>query len=415
MSDESSTLLTIDRDRFHEDFDTLSSFGATEEGGINRPAFSAAHQAARRWFAGRAEEAGLVVEMDGASNHSATLTFPGVEKTLVIGSHLDSVPTGGRFDGAYGVLSALEVLRRVKEAGVRLAVNLMAIDFTDEESHYVEFLGSRAFTGVLQLAELQASHAGPMRDAIGGLGLDLEAMASCGRDAREYAGYLELHIEQGPRLINSSTDIGIVESIVGIRFNRLVFTGQADHAGTTPMEIRRNAGLGAAAFTLALDELLGIDFRDCVGNVGNMAFTPGVTNVVASEVEIDFEFRFPEEQQGDALEAAIEDRISSIAERFDLEFEIIPTGRARSAQTDPALQRVVGQAAERLGLSAMSMHSGAGHDAQIMSAFTPACVIFVPSVGGISHNPAEFSTREDCENGANVLLQTVLSQSAGPG
>ncbi len=411
MSD--SALLTIDRERFQEDFDTLSSFGATAEGGVNRPAFSAAHRAARRWFAGRAEEAGLVVHVDGASNHSASLTFPGAEKTLVIGSHLDSVPTGGRFDGAYGVLAALEVLRRVKEAGLQLSVNLMAIDFTDEESHYVEFLGSRAFTGVLPLAELQTPHAAPMREAIAGLGLDLEAMAGSGRDAREFAGYLELHIEQGPRLINSSTDIGIVESIVGLRFSRLVFTGQADHAGTTPMEIRRNAGLGAAAFTLALHELLDTDFPNCVGNVGNMAFTPGVTNVVSRQVTVDFEFRFPDEQQGDALEAVIEDRIASIAEQFDLEFEITPTGRARSAQTDPALQRAVGDAAERLGLSAMTMHSGAGHDAQIMSAFTPACVIFIPSVGGISHNPAEFSTREDCENGANVLLQTVLSQSGG--
>jgi N-carbamoyl-L-amino-acid hydrolase len=411
MTDESSTLLTIDQDRFHADFDALSSFGATDEGGVNRPAFSAAHQAARRWFAGRAEEAGLVVDVDGASNRSALLTFPGAEKTLLIGSHLDSVPAGGRFDGAFGVMAALEVLRTVKEAGVQLSVNLKAIDFTDEESHYVEFLGSRAFTGKLPLTELQAPHVGSMRDAIAGMGLDLEAMANCGRDPQEYVGYLELHIEQGPRLINSATDIGIVESIVGIRSHRLVFTGQADHAGTTPMEIRRNAGLGASAFTLALHELLKADFTDCVGNVGSMILASGVTNVVAKRAEVDFEFRFPEDHRGDALETHIKDTASSIAERFDLEFEFIPTGRARSVQMDPALQRTAGEAAQRLGLSAKSMHSGAGHDAQVMAAFTPACVIFVPSIGGISHNPAEFSTKEDCENGANVLLQTVLSES----
>jgi len=413
MSDESSTVLTIDRDRFHADFDTLASFGATAEGGVDRPAFSADHQAARRWFARRAEEAGLVVEVDGASNHSALLAVPGAEKTLVIGSHLDSVPTGGRFDGAFGVMAALEVLRRVKESGIQLSVNLMAIDFTDEESHYVEFLGSRAFTGKLPLAELQAPHAGRMSDAIAGLGLDLVAMANCGRDPQEYVGYLELHIEQGPRLINSATDIGIVESIIGIRFHRLVFTGQADHAGTTPMEIRRNAGLGAAAFTVALHELLETDFTDCVGNVGSMVLAPGVTNVVSKEAAVDFEFRFPDENRGDALEAQIKDRARSIAERFDLELEFTPMGRARSAQMDPALRRIVGEAARRLGLSAVSMHSGAAHDAQIMSAITPACVIFVPSVGGISHNPAEFSTREDCENGANVLLHTVLSGFGG--
>jgi N-carbamoyl-L-amino-acid hydrolase len=409
MSDEFSTLLTIDRDRFHADFDALASFGATEEGGVDRPAFSANHQAARRWFAERAAGAGLVVEVDGAGNHTAFLAVPGAEKTLVLGSHLDSVPAGGRFDGAYGVMAALEVLRRVKEAGVHLSVNLMAIDFTDEESHYMEFLGSRAFTGVLPLAELQTPHAGRMRNAIAGLGMDVEAMANCGRDPEEFAGYLELHIEQGPRLINSATDIGIVDSIIGLRFHRLVFTGRADHAGTTPMEMRRNAGLGAAAFTLALHELLDTDFTDCVGNVGSMVLESGVTNVVSKEAAVDFEFRFPDENRGDELEARIKDRAGSIAERYDLEFEFIPTGRARSAQMDQALQHTVGEAAKRLGLKAVSMNSGAGHDAQIMSTITPACVIFIPSVGGISHNPAEFSTREDCENGANVLLHTVLA------
>ena len=409
MSDESSVLLTIDRDRFHADFDALAGFGATEDGGVDRPAFSPNHQAARRWFAERAEGAGLVVEVDGASNHSAVLAVPGAEKTLVIGSHLDSVPSGGQFDGAFGVMAALEVLRTVKEAGVQLSVNLMAIDFTDEESHYMEFLGSRAFTGVLSLAELQTPHAARLRDAIAGLGMDLEAMANCGRDPNEFAGYLELHIEQGPRLVDTATDIGIVDSIIGLRFHRLVFTGRADHAGTTPMEIRRNAGLGAAAFTMALHELLDAEFTDCVGNVGSMVLESGVTNVVSKEAVVDFEFRFPDENRGDELEAQIRDRARSIADRYDLEFEFIPTGRARSAQMDQALQRTAGEAAERLGLSAVSMNSGAGHDAQIMSVFTPACVIFIPSVGGISHNPAEFSTREDCENGANVLLHTVLA------
>lgn len=409
MTDESPTLLTIDPERFHADFDALAGFGATGDGGIDRPAFSADHQAARKWFAGRAEEAGLVVEVDGAGNHSAFLAVPGAEKTLVLGSHLDSVPSGGRFDGALGVMAALEVVRTVKEAGAPLSVNLMAIDFTDEESHYMEFLGSRAFTGVLPLAELQAPHAGPLRAASAGLGMDLEAMANCGRDPEDFAGYLELHIEQGPRLIDSGTDVGIVESIIGLRFHRLVFTGRADHAGTTPMEIRRNAGLGAAAFTLALHELLETDFTDCVGNVGSVVLESGVTNVVSKEAVVDFEFRFPDENRGDELEARIKARAGSIAECYGLEFEFIPTGRAISAQMDPALQRTAREAAERLGLSAVRLHSGAGHDAQIMSAFTPACVIFVPSVGGISHNPAEFSTREDCENGANVLLHTVLN------
>jgi N-carbamoyl-L-amino-acid hydrolase len=409
MSDESSTLMTINTDRFHEDLTALSQFGATEEGGVNRPAFSQEHQAARRWFAERAEDAGLVVHIDPASNHSAALTFPGADRTLLIGSHLDSVPTGGRFDGALGVISALEVLRRMKETGQQLSVNLMAMDFTDEESHFVEFLGSRAFTGKLPLAELQAPHLNTMRVAVEKMGLELGGMANCGRDPKDFVGYLELHIEQGPRLVGSSTDIGIVESIVGIRSHRLIFGGRADHAGTTPMDLRRNAGLGAGAFTLALHELLTTEFTDCVGNVGNMVFTPGVTNVVPNKVVIDFEYRFPSEQRGDAFESLIKDKIHSIADQFDLGLEIAPTGRAKSVQMDPDFQRVARQTAEKLGLSTLSMPSGAGHDAQIMSAFTPSCLLFVPSVGGISHNPAEFTTKEDCENGANMLLQIVLS------
>jgi len=408
MDEDKKPLITVNAERLHDDINALSRIGATNEGGVNRPAFSDDHQAARKWFMGRAEEAGLSVHIDGASNHSAILEFPRAEKTLLIGSHLDSVPTGGRFDGALGVVSALEILRRVKESGDQLSVNLEAIDFTDEESHYVEFLGSRAFTGELPLDELQVPHLESMRVTVAKLGLDLEAMVSCGRDPENIAGYLELHIEQGPRLIDSSTDIAIVDSIVGIRSHQLIFWGRADHAGTTPMDLRRNAGLGAAAFTQGMHELLISDFSDCVGNVGNMVFTPGVTNVVPSRVEINFEYRFPEDPRGDALETALQKQIQEVAKRFDLEIEISSTGRAKSVQMDSDFQRIAKRAAEKLGLSSISMPSGAGHDAQILSAFTPACLLFAPSVGGISHNPKEFTTKEDCENGANVLLQIVL-------
>ena len=240
-------------------FNELASIGATAEGGVHRPTFSEAHLAARRWFREEIERSGLEFHVDGAGNHSAVLTFERSNvPTLLIGSHLDSVPDGGRFDGALGVMAALEVLRTVRENAIPLKVRLEAIDFTDEEGTLVGLLGSAALTGHLRPELLQNPRGG--RDAlVEGMkraGLSEEGMLSAARPKESMTGYLELHIEQGKRLERSGTDIGIVSAIVGISSYQLSFIGRADHAGTTTMQDRLDASLGASAFTLAARELV---------------------------------------------------------------------------------------------------------------------------------------------------------------
>ncbi len=402
--------LRINDNRFREYFEELARIGATPEGGVNRLTFSKAHTEAREWFCEKAHEAGFELLIDGAANHSAILRQTGAEKIMLIGSHLDSVPNGGRYDGALGVVAALEVLNTIKDADLQLPVHLEAIDFTDEESTYAEFLGSRAFTGRLNVDTLHIRERGlsQFNEALSVRSLSDSSFFSCGRDPNEYVGYLELHIEQGSRLEESGSQLGIVNSVVGIYENQIVFHGRADHAGTTPMSSRLNAGLGASSFNLAVDHLVNEQFPSCVANVGKMIFEPGAANVVPKRVEVISEYRAPNEQLAEELGRSIAAAAEGAASRFGLELEIIPAGHSRAIPMDVQLQKVISTTAEALGLCSINLASGAGHDAQILVDFTPSGMIFVPSVAGISHNPKEITKWEDCVNGANVLLGSAI-------
>ena len=313
--------LRINENRFREYFEQLARIGATPEGGVNRLTFSQAHTEAREWFCEKVHEAGFELLIDGAANHSAILRQTGAEKTLLIGSHLDSVPNGGRYDGALGVIAALEVLNTIKDADLQLPVHLEAIDFTDEESTYAEFLGSRAFTGRLNVDTLhiRERNLSQFNEALSVRSLSDSSFFSCGRDPNEYVGYLELHIEQGSRLEESDTQLGIVTSIVGIYENHIVFHGRADHAGTTPMSSRLNASLGASSFNLAVDHLVKEQFPSCVANVGKMIFEPGVANVVPKRVEVISEYRAPNDQLADELGRSIAAAAEQAASRYGLE------------------------------------------------------------------------------------------------
>lgn len=263
--------LRINPDRMLDSFTQLAAIGATAGGGVDRPTFSEAHLAARRWFREHIEQNGFEFRADGAGNHSAFLSCgDSSAPTLILGSHLDSVPNGGRFDGALGVIAALEVLKTVRENRISLNVNLEAMDFTDEEGTLVGLLGSAALAGHLRLENLQNPRGGQERlvEGMKRAGLSDESMLSAARTKESLAGYLELHIEQGKRLERAGVNIGIVTAIVGIWSYRLSFIGKADHAGTTTMEDRRDASLGAGAFTLAARELVMRDFSNCVVNVG---------------------------------------------------------------------------------------------------------------------------------------------------
>jgi hydantoinase/carbamoylase family amidase len=399
----------VDPDAMRADFAALAAIGATPEGGVDRPSLGAAHLAARRWFRERAAAAGLETHVDAAGNHSAIL--PGRGPAILLGSHLDSVPNGGRYDGALGVVAALHVLLAVQAAGGEPPVTLEAIDFTDEEGTLVGLLGSRALAGTLD-AETLRSPRGGRAALLAGLeraGLHENRLASARRDPASLAGYLELHIEQGPVLERAGVPIGVVTSIVGARSFSLLLRGEAGHAGTTPMDARRDAGLAAAAFMLAAEELVGRDFAGCVATVGDLRLEPGSFNVVAGAARVSLEFRSDDPATLDELEGALLDAARREAEARRVDLDVTPVGRWEPTPLDPGVCDAVERAAEELGLASLRLRSGAGHDAQALAAVTPAGMIFVPSVRGTSHDPGELTAWDDCVNGANVLLGAALA------
>ena len=403
--------LRINEKRFRADFEALSEIGKSGQTGVNRPALSEAHLAARAWLRRQIEQAGLEFRQDGAGNHSAVLGCgPDGAPTLLMGSHLDSVPTGGRFDGALGVLAALEVLRTVHEAGLRLPLDLEAIDFTDEEGTLVSFLGSYAFAGLLKPEGLSNPRGNPqaLQDGLLRAGLSQTGILSARRDPKNLAGYLELHIEQGSRLSDAGCPIGVVTKISGISFYRLIFKGRADHAGSIPMEKRLDAALGASALILSLRELILTTFPECFANVGSAYFEPGSFNIVPEKVTLSLEFRAAALSRFNQLREAVLQLAEKEARRFGLGFEIEFIGERVPVETSRVAQAAIREAAGQLGLRTVDLVSYAGHDAQPIASLCSTGMIFVPSVNGTSHSPEELTHWPDCVNGANVLLQTAL-------
>jgi len=400
-----------------EDFEALARFGATPEGGVSRPTFSDAHLEARQWFLARAESGGLATRVDAAGNHSAMLRTHRSRdaQVLLLGSHLDSVPGGGRYDGALGVVAALHVLLAFKEAGADLPFSLEAIDFTDEEGTLVGLLGSKALAGTLTPEFLQFPRGG--REAlVAGLqraGLREDRLVDARRDPRSLAGYLELHIEQGPRLEREGVQIGVVTTIVGSRSFRIVLRGVAGHAGTVPMDARHDAVVAAARVILGVREIIVRDFPSCVATVGDVRVEPGAFNVVPGLARLALEFRSADESELDAIESAVLARVRAEPMTDGVEVEVNPVARWESSHLDPRVGDAIERSAAALGLTTKRLASGAGHDAQALAAVTPSGMIFVPSAGGVSHDPREFTAWEDVVNGANVVLGTVHELSRG--
>jgi hydantoinase/carbamoylase family amidase len=308
------------------------------------------------------------------------------------------------------VMAALEVLRTLKENAVPLKVRLEAIDFTDEEGTLVGLLGSAALTGHLHPGILQNPRGG-RENLVEGMkqaGLSDEGILQAARPQGAIAGYLELHIEQGKRLEHAGIDIGVVSAIVGISSYELSFIGRADHAGTTTMQDRLDASLGASAFILAARELVMKEFPACVVNVGKMEFSPGAFNIVPARVSLSLEFRSADAAEFDKLDAALIALAQAEAGQFGLDLKTDFRGRHAPTPMSDLVQSIFAEACDALVLSHTPLVSGAGHDAQSFAGICPMGMIFVPSVNGTSHSPYEFTKWEDCVNGANVLLQTVL-------
>ncbi|MCB9456411.1 MAG: Zn-dependent hydrolase [Anaerolineaceae bacterium] len=405
-------MLTINETRFLNDLDALAQIGSTGDGGVSRPALSPQDVAGRDWFRQKVITEGFIFRQDGAGNLSAVLESDNpAAKTLLIGSHLDSVVNGGRFDGALGTLAALETLRTIRDSGRELPFHLEAISFTDEEGTLMGLMGSSALAGTLTQYELEHPRGGREALLVGmaRVGINDASVLAAKRDPETTLGYMEVHIEQGTRLEESGTHIGVVTAIVGIRSRWLRINGAAAHAGTMPMDKRRDALWGAAAFVEKARALVMEHYTPGVVNVGRLSLEPGAFNIVPGVAELALEFRHGDAALLDEMEADLTAAAETCARDFGLELTITRLDDKAPAPMDAGLMAAIEGSAESLGLRHTRLMSFAGHDAQSTAQIVPSAMFFVPSVNGVSHNPAEYTIPADCVNGANVLLRAVLA------
>ncbi len=401
--------LRINKDRLQERLNHLAEYGKSEHGGMIRVAFSQADKESRPYIISLMKEAGLEVRVDPAANIIGRRQGENPElPSILFGSHSDTVPQGGKYDGALGVLGAIECVQVIKENNIKTLHPLEVVVFTDEEGGLA---GSRAMTGTLTPEALDIiSHSGKtVREGIQYLGGDVNELEKAFRKKKDIKAFLELHIEQGSRLERKNIDIGVVEGIVGIYWWDVVIKGFSNHAGTTPMNMRKDALLSAAHFIIAVNEVVMSVPGSQVGTVGKIKAQPGAPNVIAGQVDLSLELRDLSKEKVDSLFERIKERASLIEQKTETEIRFKALdANAEPAPTHPKVRELIAESAEDLGLSCIFMPSGAGHDAQNMAKITPTGMIFVPSVGGISHSPEEYTTLQDCANGVNVLLHSVL-------
>ena len=402
--------IKVNQDRLEATIFKLSDFGKDENGVTNRVAFSDADIAGRQYVFDLMKEAGLDVSIDFAGNIIGLRagTDPS-KKPIAFGSHIDMVPNGGNYDGCVGSLASIEVIRTLTENNITTKHPLEVIIFSNEEG---AILGSRAIAGVLTPDALTVTNATGYNNGEGimRIGGDTTRLNEVIRPKGSLAAFVELHIEQGAILEEEGLDIGVVEGIVGLNWWDVEITGFANHAGTTPMNRRQDAMLAAAHFIQAVNEVTNSFEGAQVGTVGRIKAEPGAPNVIPGRVVLSLEIRDLSADKIMMLYGEMEKRAKSIEEKTGTQFAfhaLDTTGKP--ALMNDMIKKEIENSAESLGLSSKLMPSGAGHDAQDMALIAPTGMIFVPSKGGISHSPKEFTSAEDMANGTNVLLQTILS------
>ncbi|MEO6332097.1 MAG: Zn-dependent hydrolase [Gemmatimonadaceae bacterium] len=399
--------VSVNGERLTRHLAELGRFGANAVGGVTRLAYTDANREALAAVTQWMREARLQPAIDYAGNLIGRRAGrDGALKPIVFGSHIDSVPDGGNYDGNVGSMAAIEVAHTLAEQGVTLRHPIEVAIWSNEEGG---LYGSRAVSGQLEPAELdQLSRSGKtIRDGIRFLGGDPARLAEVRRRRGDITAYLEMHIEQGGILHATGTNIGIVEGIVGIGHWDVTVTGFANHAGTTPMDQRRDALLAAARFVDTVHRIVRSVPGRQVGTVGRIQAWPGAPNVIPGRVVCSLELRDLDENKIVNLFERIRDEAAGIGTATGTSFDFTETLRNIPAPIDPRVRAIIGDAARGRGLSARLMPSGAGHDAQSMAQIGPAGMIFVPSVDGISHSPKEFSHPGEIVNGANVLLDVV--------
>ena len=409
----SKTNLTINPQRLWDSLMETAQMGGTPKGGIKRLTVSDEDKRVRDWFKAECEKLGCVVEIDEVGNMFATR--PGKRKDLApiaLGSHLDTQPTGGKFDGVLGVLGALEALRTLVDMGYETNAPIMIVNWTNEEgSRFAPaMLCSGVYAGVFT-----PDYAYSREDRQGiKLGDELERIGYKGQHkagAIKFSSMFELHIEQGPILEAESKMIGVVTGVQGMRWYEVTVTGQESHTGATPMGLRKNALLAAARMIDAIDDV-GTSHLPGVASVGLIENRPNSRNVVPGEVFFTVDLRHPDERVLDKMETVFRAMLPKIAEALKVTYEEKCIWKSPAVKFAPELIECVRIGAKQAGFASREMASGAGHDAAYIARVAPTTMIFVPCLDGISHNEAESTTLEECGAGAQVLLNAVLAHDA---
>ncbi len=406
----SQTNLTINPQRLWDSLMETAQFGGTPKGGIKRLTVSDEDKRVRDWFKAECEKLGCSVKVDEVGNMFAVR--PGKRSDILpiaMGSHLDTQPTGGKFDGVLGVLGPLEVMRTLVDMGYESNAPLMIVNWTNEEgSRFAPaMLCSGVYAGVFT-----PEFAWSREDRQGiKLGDELERIGYKGEHkagAIKFSSMFELHIEQGPILEAEEKIIGVVTGVQGMRWYEVTVRGQESHTGATPMGLRKNALLGAARMIQAIHEV-GMAHLPGVASVGLIENRPNSRNVVPGEVFFTIDLRHPDEKILDRMEAAYQAAIPRIASELNLEFEEKRIWNSPAVKFAPELIQCVRDGAKQAGYATREMASGAGHDAAYINRVTPTTMLFVPCLGGISHNEAESTTLDECGAGTQVLLNAVLA------
>jgi beta-ureidopropionase / N-carbamoyl-L-amino-acid hydrolase len=401
--------LRVDAGRLLARIDALGVIGAIEGGGVCRLALSNEDRLGRDCVTNWMRELGLSVSIDGIGNVVAVREGIEAGPPVMMGSHIDTVRTGGRYDGNLGVLTGLEVMQTLNDAGIRTQRPLAVAFFTNEEGARFnpDMMGSLVYVGGL-----------PLDTALATVGIDGQSVGDCLRKVG-YGGtapvghpqvhaYVELHVEQGPVLDIEGITIGAVAGVQGISWTEFTVTGVSNHAGTTPMRLRHDAGYVACAIANEAREIARELGGDQVATVGAINLSPNLVNVIANRAVFTVDLRNTDEARLQEAERLLHAFVEAIAVAEGVTVTHRRLARFEPVAFDPAVVNLVEETASSLGLSVRRMPSGAGHDAQMLARVCPAGMIFVPSVGGISHNVQEFTQPADIEAGANVLLQTVL-------
>ena len=404
-----STNLRIDSERLWGELMETAAIGGTAKGGICRLTLTDLDRQVRDWFKARAEKLGCTVAVDDMGVMYARRAGQRDMPPIAMGSHLDTQPTGGKFDGALGVLGALEALRTMVEAGYETYAPIEVVNWTNEEgSRFTPaILASGTFAGVFarDWAETRRDRAGvsfgEALDAIGYRGAE-----PCG--ARRLSAFFELHIEQGPILEAEGKEIGAVTGVQGMRWYEVTVTGQDAHTGATPMRLRKNALLGAARVVEAVEQIAQANGPLAVGTVGSMELKPNSPNVVPGEVFFTVDLRHPEASVLEIMEQIFLRELDAACRPLGLDVKTNKIWDQPPVRFDTDCVDAVRRAAADAGYSVRDIVSGAGHDAAYVARVAPTAMIFVPCRGGISHNEAEFTSQDQCAIGAQVLLQAVL-------